>query len=56
MSGASTDRLLPPAAKGKPVEMRHLFVDTGLLADEVHNLVRVGDLVSFATLPIDLPG
>jgi tetrahedral aminopeptidase len=50
------DRMLPPSVKGKPIEMRHLFVDTGLLADEVHSLVRVGDLISFASMPIDLQG
>jgi len=50
------DRMLPSSAKSKPVEMSHLFVDTGLLAGEVSRLVRVGDLISFATLPLDLPG
>ncbi len=50
------DRLLPPAAHDKPVAMEHLFIDTGLLPDEVARLVRVGDLVSFAQAPIELFG
>ena len=35
--------------------MEYLVVDTGLQADEVREQVRVGDLISFATLPLDLP-
>jgi endoglucanase len=50
------DKLLPASAKGSPVEMRYLFVDTGLDGQEVNQQVRVGDLISFATEPLDLPG
>lgn len=50
------DRLLPPDRGDGPVEMEHLLVDTGLLPDEVNRLVRIGDLVSFAQPPLDLPG
>jgi tetrahedral aminopeptidase len=50
------DRLLPPDQNGKPVKMEHLLVDTGLLPDEVAQLVRPGDLVSFASAPLDLAG
>ncbi len=53
--GQPPDKLLPPSLKGKPVGMQYLLVDTGLTADEVHQLVRVGDLISFATQPLDLP-
>jgi len=53
--GQPPDKLLPPSLKGKPVGMEHLVVDTGLDAEEVRGLVRVGDLISFATLPLDLP-
>lgn len=53
---APPDRLLPPDQTGKPVQMTHLLVDTGLLPDEVDQLVRVGDLISFAQPPLDLPG
>jgi putative aminopeptidase FrvX len=34
--------------------MEYLFVDTGLLPEEVTKLVRPGDLVSFASRPIEL--
>lgn len=50
------DSLLPASQKGKPVKMEHLLVDTGLEAAEVAGLVRVGDLISFATEPVDLSG
>lgn len=50
------DKLLPPAVRGKPVEMQYLFVDTGLPPEEVRELVRPGDLISFDTQPMDLPG
>lgn len=36
------------------VDMKYLFVDTGLLPEEVNQLVRVGDLISFAQPPLDL--
>ncbi|MBP7228624.1 MAG: hypothetical protein KA988_05885 [Longilinea sp.] len=48
------DRLLPKALRGKPVPMSHLLVDVGLPADEVAELVRPGDLISFAQPPIEL--
>ena len=50
------DRLLPVAAREKPVAMEYLFIDTGLPTAEVASLVRVGDLASFAQTPIDLAG
>lgn len=47
--------LLPEdQASGRTVEMRYLFIETGLLAEEVSQLVRVGDLLSFAQPPLDL--
>jgi putative aminopeptidase FrvX len=49
------DKFLPPAARGNPVAMGSLFVDTGLPGVEVSRLVRVGDLISFATEPMELP-
>jgi putative aminopeptidase FrvX len=54
--GQPPDRLLPVAQRGKPVAMKYLVVDTGLPGDEVNQLVRPGDLISFATEPLDLPG
>lgn len=47
---------LPQRDPDKPVEMNHLLIDTGLLPGEVAGLVHPGDLVSFATTPVDLPG
>jgi len=49
-------RVLPPSLKGSPVGLEHLIVDTGLSGPEVNALVRPGDLISFATEPLDLPG
>lgn len=50
------DATLPSSQRGKPVKMEYLLVDTGLEVDEVHRLVRPGDLISFATEPVDLEG
>ena len=50
------DRLLPPAAREKPVAMEYLLVETGLLPADVSRLVRVGDLISFAQPPQELTG
>lgn len=50
-------RLLPPHLGEKSaIDMEYLFVDTGLPAEEVNALVRVGDLVSFAQPPLELTG
>lgn len=38
------------------IAIKYLFIDTGLLAAELKDLVRVGDLVSFAQQPIELTG
>lgn len=51
-----SDRLLPPSVRGKPVKMEYLLVDTGLEAEEVRQWVRVGDLISFGTQPLELGG
>ncbi len=53
---APPDHLLPPSQAGKPVSLEYLLVDTGLSAQEVAELVRVGDLVSFNTQPVELSG
>lgn len=50
------DFLLPPNKNGKPIQREHLLVDIGLQPDEVKEVVRVGDLVSFAQPPIELSG
>jgi endoglucanase len=49
-------RLLPPEIGENPVPLEHLLVDTGLLPKKVAELVRVGDLVSFAQPPLELAG
>lgn len=51
-----SDRLLPPKVRGNPVGREYLFVDTGLPAKELAELVRVGDLISFDTQPTELSG
>jgi putative aminopeptidase FrvX len=46
--------LLPPEIGSDPVPLEHLLVDTGLLPPQVGQLVRVGDLVSFAQPPLEM--
>lgn len=48
--------LLPDSAGDGPVEMKYLFIDVGLLPDEVAKNVRVGDTVSYAQEPLELTG
>jgi tetrahedral aminopeptidase len=50
------DRLLPAAVRGRPARLEHLLVDTGLEPDDVRHQVRVGDLISFGTDPLELSG
>lgn len=47
-------RLLPPDLREGVVPMQHLWVDIGLTPAEVQEKVQVGDLVSFATSPLEL--
>ncbi len=47
---------LPDEVRDQAVGLRHLVVDLGLAAARTVQLVRVGDLVSFDTKPIDLAG
>ena len=49
-------RLLPPELGDAPVPLEHLLVDTGLLPQKTAELVRVGDLVSYASAPVELAG
>jgi putative aminopeptidase FrvX len=49
-------RLLPDAYQEKPVPMDYLMVDTGLPAARLARLVRPGDLVSFAQVPVETAG
>ncbi len=50
------DYLLPASQQRCSIAMEYLFVDTGLMADEVNQLVRVGDLISFSQEPMELSG
>jgi putative aminopeptidase FrvX len=49
-------RLLPSRAQAGVVPLEYLLVDVGLLPDEVVNLVRVGDTISFAQAPFNTGG
>jgi tetrahedral aminopeptidase len=49
-------RLLPPSVGDGPVPLDQVWVDIGLLPRQVAAGVNVGDLVSFATEPLDLSG
>ncbi len=49
-------RLLPPGLGDGPVPMEYLLVDTGLPARKVTDLVRTGDIVSYASTPVELAG
>ena len=49
-------RFLPESVGDKAPGIEHLLVDTGLLPREVERRVRVGDLVSFASEPLELAG
>jgi endoglucanase len=51
-----SDRLVKPSAQGKPAPLSGLLVDIGLEPDEVQQRVKPGDLISFATPPIELAG
>lgn len=44
--------LLPPGERSGPVSQQYLLVDTGLPPRRVSELVRVGDLISFAQQPV----
>ena len=46
--------LLPGGARKGPVPINNLLVDTGLKPQRVKNLVRTGDLISFAQEPMQL--
>ena len=51
-----SSRLLPPEMEDGPVPLEYLLVDTGLPPRKVSELVRIGDVVSFAQAPIELSG
>ena len=49
-------RLLPEEMRDGPVGLENLYIDTGLLPGKVAELVRIGDVVSFAQPPVELSG
>jgi endoglucanase len=50
------DKLLKANQRELAPEMKRVLVDTGLNAVEIRELVRIGDLISFATPPVELEG
>jgi putative aminopeptidase FrvX len=54
--GAVPPHLTPPDQRGKYPEIEDLVVDVGLPADELGELVRVGDVVTFDVPPTELQG
>ena len=48
--------LMPEEVGSGTIEMQYLLVDVGLQPAEVDELVRVGDLISFAQVPLELSG
>jgi putative aminopeptidase FrvX len=48
--------LLPEDVQTGPVPIKYLLVDTGLRPRQVKQLVRTGDLISFAQEPVQLQG
>jgi endoglucanase len=49
-------KLLPPSVGDGPVPLDQLLVDVGLLPAQVARRVQVGDIVSYATEPVELAG
>jgi putative aminopeptidase FrvX len=49
-------KLLPPSVGDGPVPLDQLLVDVGLLPNQVVRRVQVGDIVSYATEPVELSG
>jgi putative aminopeptidase FrvX len=49
-------RLLPTEAGNGPIALEYLLVDTGLPPKKVSELVHVGDVVSYASEPVELAG
>lgn len=48
--------LLPESARSGPVALKYLLVDAGLPERQLRQLVRVGDMVSYAQPPLELSG
>jgi endoglucanase len=48
--------LLPEQASKGPVEMQYLMIDVGLHPQDVSQLVRAGDVISFGQEPLEMSG
>ncbi len=46
------DRFLKSSAAGSPPDYSRLFIDTGLPENELKRTIRIGDIISFASTPI----
>jgi endoglucanase len=49
-------RALPASVGDNPVSLNELLLDVGLTPREAAAKIRIGDLASFATLPVELAG
>jgi putative aminopeptidase FrvX len=47
---------LPEESGDNAIPIENLFIDTGLSSDQVTQMVQVGDIASFAQVPIELNG
>jgi endoglucanase len=48
------ERHLPEELHGKAVPMEHLFIDTGIAAEKLGELVKPGDPISLRNLPVEV--
>lgn len=48
--------LLPSHLSDSVVPIENLFIDTGLSPDRVQKLINIGDVISFAQVPLELNG
>jgi tetrahedral aminopeptidase len=46
--------LLPSEAQSGPVDLKYLYIDTGLKPQDLEKLVKVGDLISFTQEPMEM--
>lgn len=54
--GARPPHVLPADERDKPIPHKNLLIDVGLSADELPNLVRIGDLITMNRQIIELEG
>ena len=52
--GSVPPHLLPPGRANNTVDQHEMHIDVGLPANQVKQLVRIGDTISFHTIPVDL--